>query len=293
MKKTLVVFNITCICTLILLFNACNSNPEKTGGEKIVYFEDGKTIRQKINYQNELKNGPAFEYFENGRIKVKRFYVNDTLNDSSLIFYKDGKLKSAQFYLNKLKHGCWREYNKEGHLYSEIYFKKGLLDSTSTEYTYRTGKVLTRVTYKDGLKNGLEELYYSNGKPKSKAYYAFGLPCYGTEEWLDNGKKINNDFKINIQENDQIALQNKLSYIITLENPEEDDVVYRVLQVGEGQAVGSTYPLIKTNGRFVLEFDVPKGGFVMENVVLAAYRSTGFKNTYIKKTSFNISKNSF
>lgn len=258
-----------------------------------MYYEDGKHVHQKINYRNGLKNGPAFEFFENGNIKAKRFYVNDTLNDSSLIYYKDGKLKSAQFYLNKLKHGCWREYNKEGHLYSEIYFKKGLLDSTSTEYTYRTGRVLTRVTYKDGLKHGLEELYYSNGKPKSKVYYNYGLPCYGTEEWLDNGKPINNDFKINIRENDQVALQNKLMYLITLENPQDDDEVYRINQEGAGHEVGSGFPLLKTEHGFVLEFDIPKHGFVMENVVLAAYRKTAFKNTFIKKTSFNVSKNSF
>ena len=293
MKKTLISAPIFCCFIVFLVTASCRQDPEKSGGEKIVYFEDGKTIRQKINYKNSFKNGPAFEYFENGRMKAKRFYINDTLNDSSLIYYKDGKIKSAQFYLNKLKHGCWREYNKEGHLYSEIYLKNGLLDSTSTEYTYRSGKVLTRVTYKDGLKNGLEEQYYSNGKPKSKAYYAYGLPCYGTEEWLDNGKQINNDFKINIQENDQVALQNKLSYLITLENPQKDDFVYRVLLAGEGHEVGSTYPILKTSRGFVLEFDVPKGGFVMETIVLAAYRSTGFKNTYIKKTSFNISKNSF
>ncbi len=272
---------------------SCETNKNADSNERIVYFEDGKTIRQKINYKNGLKNGLAIEYFNNGAIKAKRYYLNDSLNDSSVVYFKDGRPKSLHFYKNKLKSGCWKEYNKEGKLFSEIYFKNGLLDSTSTVYTYRTGKVLTRMVYKDGYKNGLDERYYSNGKPKSKSYFHLGKPCYGTEEWQDNGKKINNDFKISIVENNEVSLKNKLSYIIKLENPHAKDEVYKIISPGKGNLVGDVFPLLKVNDHFILEFDVDKGGFVMETVDLVAYRETRYKNTYIKKISFNASTNNF
>jgi len=167
------------------------------------------------------------------------------------------------------------------------------LDSTSTVYSYHSRKVLTTITYKDGLKNGIEEHYYNNGKPKSIAYYDMGRACKGTEEWYDDGKKIDNDFNINVSEKNEVLLKNTLSYVISLQNPNEDDEVYQVIQKGEGRKVGGVSPLKKVNGVFVLEFFISKNNFVMEEVTIAAYRKTKMGNTIIKTKSFNASSNNF
>lgn len=277
----------------LLLLPCCNSNETLSEGVKIVHFPGTEQVMQSISYHKGRRNGPFIEYYRNGHVKAKSSFVNDTLNDTSAIYFPDGRLQSLHVYKNKLKHGCWKEYNKDGKLVSEIFLKEGLLDSTSTVYTYRTGRVLTRITYSNGSKNGTEEHYYSNGKPRSKAWYEHGSACMGTEEWYDDGKKINNDFGIHIAERNETQLKNVLSYVVTLDNPKPDDVVYQVMTPMEGRKIGAVYPLKHNGNSFLLEFNVPKGGFVMEKVTLAAYRKTGMGNTYIKTTSFNASSNNF
>ncbi len=281
------------ILPIFFMLCACNNSGHVEEGVKTVHFPGTDIVQQTITYANGKKNGPVKEYYKNGTLKARHFFVNDSLDDTSATYHANGRLQSLHVYKNKLKHGCWKEYNKEGRLYSQIFMKNGMLDSTSTVYTYRTGRVVTRVTYKDGVKNGPEEHFYSNGKPRSIAYYDMGRACKGTEEWMDNGKKINNDFKIQISEHNEVLMNNTLTYVIRLEPAQEGDEVYQVMTPCEGNKIGSVIPLKKKNGSYILEFTVGKGGFVMENVTLAAYRQTPFKNTYIKTTSFNASANHF
>jgi antitoxin component YwqK of YwqJK toxin-antitoxin module len=166
-----------------LLYTCSNSNGIEKDGLKVVHFQGTDVVRQTIEYKNGKKNGFFTEYYRDGKIKAKQYFIDNQKDDTSLMFHENGQLRSLQTYKNKLKDGCWKEFNKKGKLYSEIYFKKDLLDSTSTIYTYHTGKVLTQITYKNGLKNGLERRYYNNGKLRSNAYFDMGRACMGTEEW--------------------------------------------------------------------------------------------------------------
>jgi antitoxin component YwqK of YwqJK toxin-antitoxin module len=260
---------------------------------KIIYFPGSEKVMQRVELKNGKKNGHAVEYYSNGKIKARQYYVNDELDDTSAMYYPSGLLKSLQVYRNRMKHGCWKEYNKEGFMYSEIFFKEGSLDSTSTEYTYRTRKILTRVTYKNGRKDGVEEQYYPNGKPKSKVYYNEGSICKSADEWTEKGKKIDNSFKINVAVNNEILLKNKVTYMITLENAKSDDRIFQIITPGKDGCFGMMTPLKEHNSIFTLEFYVAKGGFVMEQVTLAAFRTTAFGNTHIQTETFNASFNHF
>lgn len=262
-------------------------------GVKIVHFKNSDIIRQTVEYKNGKKNGFFKEYYRDGVLKAKQFYVNDSLDDSTLIYHANGRLKTVQVFKNKLKHGCWKDFNKEGGLFSEIYFKEDLMDSVCSKYSYRTNHLLTRISFKNGKKNGAEEHYYPRGELQSIQYYDEGVLCKGTKEYKENGKLINNDFKISISESDAVLLENTLTYYIRFENPKASDKLYLVFKAGKGNNVGSIVPIEKKGDVFIYKYNIPKGGFVMEQVTIAAYRKTGFGNTFIKTQSFNVASNNF
>jgi antitoxin component YwqK of YwqJK toxin-antitoxin module len=279
----IIVYTLTAV-----VLSGCNYRDPSTPELKKVYFKDGKTLQQTVEYRNGKKNGYLTEFYKTGTLRAKQFYVNDSLNDSSFIYHPNGKLQSLHTYKNKLKHGCWKEYNKEGKLYSEIFLKNDKLDSTSTIFTYRTGKVLTRVTYKDGLKNGLEERYYANGKPRSKAVYDMGKPCLGVEEWFDNGKKVNNDFGIQVIERNELLLNNTVSYLIKPEGFRQDDDAYQILPPVKGKGIEAFRPLTKTKEGFLLKYEVVKGKHIMTKECLGIFRKTVMGNTLIKVHTINV-----
>jgi hypothetical protein len=161
-------------------------------------------------------------------------------------------------------------------------------------YTYRTGKVLTRITYSEGRKNGLEERYYANGKPMSRTYYDMGRPCAGTEEWYDNGEKVNNDFKVTITERDELLLKGKVTYLIHPENMKSSDRAYTILPPVQGnRRIEAFKSLDRVDGNFELEYMVAKGDYVMTKEYIAIFRETAMKNTFIKIQSINVAVNHY
>lgn len=240
-----------------------------------------------------MKNGYLKEYYRDGVLKASQFYMNDTLDDTTRLYHPNGRLKTIQIFKNRLRHGCWRDYNREGGLYSELFFKNGFLDSVCSKYTYKSLRLLTRITYNQGVKNGPEEKFYASGKPQSRVYYNMGTVFGAAEEWEENGKKRNNDFAITVSENDEVLLTNTLSYNIYLENPQPDDKVYWVFGSDAEAHSGGGFPLKKAGNVFRLEMNVPKNGFVMERVTIAAHRRTAFNNTFVKTKSFNVASNNF
>lgn len=280
------------IAIFLILFFSCKNEPKSN--IKTVYYPGTEKIHQLITYQDTVKDGEAKEFFPNGKLKSRRFYVRDVLDDTTFIYHDNGQLRSLQMYKNKKADGVWKEFNKEGKLYSEICFKDGLFEGTSTVYTYRTGKVQERITFNRGIKNGLEEFYYPNGNPKSKILYNSGEPCRNIEEWYDGGEKVKNDFKISITESNDVLMKNTLTYSIRLDNPKPDDKVYREIGPAPNECeFGQLFLLKEDNGIHILQFEIPKGGFIMQEVKIVAFRKTAFGNTCSKTKIFNAASNNF
>lgn len=278
-----------------IIFQNCSESGGFNGknGIKLVHFKGTDLIQQSIEYKNGKKNGILREFYKNGKLKALHKFIDDMPDDTSFFYYEDGKLAKYQIRHKNKRQGCWREFNKEGLLFSEICFKNDVLDSTSTEYTYRTGRLLTRVNYNLGVKHGKHEHYYSNGKPKSTMFYNNGDLCLGAKEWSDNGKEINRDFKILVSEHNELLMNNTLSFVVRLQDPQPDDKVYQVMASDTGNVVRCISSLPKRGDAFVLELNIHKGGFVMETIKLAAYRKIGRDLTIIRTTAFKASANNF
>ncbi|MBI3517819.1 MAG: hypothetical protein HY062_00490 [Bacteroidetes bacterium] len=287
-KHTVTAF----LCLLIII--SCSRNKfDGKNGLKVILFSNSEDTCQVIEYKDGKKNGYLKEYYENGKLKIIQHFVDDKNVDTAKFFHPNGNLEAIQIYNNGEKAGCWEKYNPQGKLFSKICFENGVFHGAAYTYSYKSLNLIEKFNFQNGSKVGPQELFYNNGKPKSIAYYYYDRPGLGLKEWDENGNEINNDFAISYREQNKVNLENKLYYIISLENPEADDEVFRVVAKDTGNVITQYQRLEKRGDSHVLEFSVYPGGFVMEKVKLAAYRKTKFGNTFIKTISFNASANNF
>lgn len=278
---------------LILIFTSCSDSFDGKDGIKIVKFPGTDKICQTVEFKDGKKNGTLKEYFENGNLKTIQHFKDNKNVDTALYYHINGKLAAVQIHNNGDKIGCWKKYNEAGKLYSDMCFEKDRLNGTTLTYTYKSLHLIERFNFRDGYKHGKQETFYNSGKPKSITYYYDDRLCLGTTEWFETGEQINNDFSIKYIEQNKVNLENKLYYIISLENPDPEDEVFRITDKDTGNVITQYQRLEKRGDSFVLEFFVGQSGFVMEKVKLAAYRKTRLGNTLAKTISFNAAANNF
>ncbi|MBL7931440.1 MAG: hypothetical protein JNL60_06045 [Bacteroidia bacterium] len=77
-----------------------------------------------------------------------------------------------------------------------------------------------------------------------------------------------------------------------MEPADPADEVYRIFE-NNGQVIHDRIPVPKKGNAFVYSYQIAKGGFIMEEVMLAVYRKTRFGNTLIKTRSFNAASDNF
>lgn len=277
------------MCGFVLL--SCEEG--ELNGTKTVYFPDSEQIKQSVDYVNGRKTGKWLEYFRMGYLKAEQRYLNDTLHDSSFFYYDNGKIASLQIFEKGVKKGRWKKYNKKGQLIWDAGLEKNQFEGKFYKYSYRNLRLIENFNFKHGEKDGKQESFYNNGKPCSVSYYKEGQELPGTEEWEENGKKINNDFKIFIDEQNEVLLKNKLTYIIRLENPKPSDKLYSIIKFDDNTDDMVYSPIKKVKDYFIIEFDIEKRGFIMKDIKLRAERKTALGNTVFKSSSFIASANNF
>lgn len=111
-------------------------------GMEITYYPDSisSIIKEKIPYQNDQKDGFAYEYGKDGRIISITEYKNGFLKSKEKINRKDSEGR---------KQGIWKKF-------------------------YPNGRMKEEARYKDDLLNGYLKLYSSNGKLESASLYIKG-----------------------------------------------------------------------------------------------------------------------
>lgn len=289
MRKSIYFF----LLQFVIISVSCSDKFDGKDGVKTVMFPHSDKVNQTIEYKNGKKNGTLKEFYENGNLKTIQHFRDDKNVDSAIYYHPNGKLKGIQIHKDGYKVGCWKKFNESGKLYSEINFTDGRLNGTAKTYSYKSLNLIESFNYKDGSKEGKQEFFYNSGKPKSVTYFYWDLPGLGTEEWLENGDKVNNDFAIHVSEKNRVNLENKLYFFVTLDDPQPDDEVWKIADKDQGNKITQEQKLEKEGNTFKLQFSVYNGGFIMEKVKIAAYRKTRFGNVFIKTYSFNASVNNF
>lgn len=120
---------------------------DKKEGMAFIYYPEGR-IKQTIPYFNGKKDGLSKEYNREGKIITLLEYNNDYLisrqrinsTDASgmkqgewLEFYPDGNIKNERNYRNDLLHGYYKEYNDKGRLTLTLLYDDGKITGTDVE----------------------------------------------------------------------------------------------------------------------------------------------------------------
>lgn len=125
-------------------------------GEVIVYQQNG--MKQRVeHWKNFKKNGPV-ESFSN----------------------KTGELSKRENFRDDLKEGVEERWDKEGNLVYQAYFEivevdnKRISQQVGTETTWQEGVLKKTAEWKNGLSNGILNVYYSNGHLEKTMFYKDG-----------------------------------------------------------------------------------------------------------------------
>lgn len=285
--------------SLLLLFlsgifiSSCSNEFDGTDGIKTIYFPNSELIKQVVNYKDGKRIGELREYYRNGNLKIKQYYKNDTLTDSCMMYYENGNIQLIQFIKDKKKEGSWKKFNEQGKMYEEINYKNDERNGYATKYSYRSLKLLEKKHYVDGKEEGKQEFYYLNGNPKAICYSSGNAPCLGTQEWDESGKEINNDFTISTTEENKLLLTGKFLIHVKLSNPKQDDELRAVTDTNSTNCLTTIYKVGKIGDEFLIEYQIARGGFIMENLKIAATRTTDLGNKFVKTKTLKIAANNY
>jgi antitoxin component YwqK of YwqJK toxin-antitoxin module len=168
---------------------------DKKEGMAYIYFPDGR-IKQTIIYNNGKKEGLSKEYDVEGNIITLLEYNNDFLVSRERINRKDNK---------GLKQGDWKEFYQNGNIKTEISYRDDLMHGYYKEYDNR-GRLVLTMLYEDGsiVKSRVEESpdieivnkYDQEGKLIYSGPYRNSVPVGIHREYSADGK-VNNAFIYN------------------------------------------------------------------------------------------------
>ncbi len=168
MQNRLSRITILSFIPMILAFSGCSSKGPKT------------------------KDNIAYQYYENGRVKVEAQVKDDTiLNGIYKTYTPDGYLDNVYNYVDGKREGPAVTYYNNGQLRTKLNFVNNKLEGTATMY-YKTGELYRVTHYKDGKAEGMRTSYYKNGKVMSEVPYKDDFPGLGIKEYTMSGKPVKN-----------------------------------------------------------------------------------------------------
>ncbi len=113
------------------------------------YHPNGQ-VKQYLEIQNNRAFGQYYEWFANGKQKIKAFIVGGLAD------------LNASAETSWLFHGENFAYNSDGQLIAQINYKKGVLEGTST-YFHPNGMIWKKQFFKNNLPEGTFFTYLDNG----------------------------------------------------------------------------------------------------------------------------------
>lgn len=132
----------------------------KIVGESFSYFEDGKTLKAKMTFARNKRNGPYIEYDTKGNVIEKGAYLNNR-KDGVWTEYYNQVLQDSGRYENDKKEGAWVSY-------------------------YNNRVIKERLNYRLGQRTGDQIFYSEEGKKKYIEQYKDGSPIY-KKRYYSNG----------------------------------------------------------------------------------------------------------
>jgi len=178
-------------------------------GEEKTYYENGKITSETFFFNGFIdsvktyyKNGnlqlllqnkrmtnratKMQNYYEQGGIESETFYNIDGISANRIKkdYYPNGKLKEEAAYTNQSINGIVTKYDTSGIITSQGSFING----TGIERDYNNGKLIAKIHYVNGKKNGIEKGYYETGELKYKINYINDVVSGEAKRYDEEGK---------------------------------------------------------------------------------------------------------
>lgn len=169
------------------LINYKDINGMKQGHWQKKY--ENETIAYDAYFKNDKIVGDYKRYYSNGKLKAYVKYDNKGNQTGYAILYWDnGNVMAEGKYINlNVKDSIWTFYGTDGKLVSKISYNKGVKDGDEINY-YRNGKMSELIQYKDDKKDGLWQRFNENGDVYFETGYKNGIRNGGINIYYPNGK---------------------------------------------------------------------------------------------------------
>ena len=158
-------------------------NTGRTGVKRRCYLDN--SLYSVTSYKEGKKDGLEETYFQNGKVKNKKYFSQGKLNG-----YEENYLKGSRFD----KEGN-EVFDSNGNLVQiyylsfKGYYQDGLKEGDHTFY-YSNRIIKKALSYKKGVLNGEYKSFSSNGNLKEKIIYSKGIYDGTFEQYKVNGSPI-------------------------------------------------------------------------------------------------------
>ncbi len=89
-----------------------------------LYYPNGK-LKSETTYHDGYRQGPATQYYEDGKVRSLVFFKGDRQDSLSRTFYPNGQLNiESTYYAGKL-HGPYKRYTAAGKLEKQLTYQNG------------------------------------------------------------------------------------------------------------------------------------------------------------------------
>jgi TonB family protein len=89
------------------------------------YYSNGN-VESEINFNNNVREGEAKLYYEDGKLKEERLYVNGRVEGLVKTYYPNGNLKELINIEDGKREGPTSIFDEEGNYIKDIFFEQGI-----------------------------------------------------------------------------------------------------------------------------------------------------------------------
>ncbi len=167
------------------------------------YFEDGKIESRGTFYYeievdgNKLKSvndGKSETYYRKGNLQLVQNFKMGKKEGLTQRFYENGTLDEQHNYKNNLEVGTTNHFDKKGNKTNEVSYaiitqgEKQVSVKNGFEYRWEDNVLVSKAYYKNGVEQGVKELFYKSGKPNKSFNIKDGVLHGEFLEYYESGK---------------------------------------------------------------------------------------------------------
>lgn len=137
-------------------------------------FGDNGAVEVEENYRNGQLEGKRVLYRFGGIKRSVEYFVQGKLDGLKTVYYDNGFKQEEAGFKNGMREGVTKWYNQSEQVTIEYSYRKGVLDGPATTYFPHTGKPETIGQYLNGNEHGEWKKYDANGNHIESLFYDNG-----------------------------------------------------------------------------------------------------------------------